>query len=127
MTIFEKIILGEIPSFKIFEDEKFIVILDAFPKNLGHTLVIPKIANDNVLEENDQTISSLFFLSKKISNLLMKKLQTNDIKWVTNIGKNAGQEVFHTHIHLIPYYDKEKQEQSINKNELEKVLELIKN
>ena len=105
MTIFTKIINNEIPSHKVYEDENFIAILDISPKQTGHTLVIPKNVKENVLLEDERTTADLFKLSKVISNHLMDKLGASGIKWVANNGKSAGQEVFHTHIHLIPYYD----------------------
>lgn len=105
MTIFQKIINGDIPSFKVYEDDKFIAILDVNPINTGHTLVIPKKIKINILEEDSQTRSELFELATKISNNIIEKLQAHGIKWVTNVNSTAGQEVFHTHIHLIPYYE----------------------
>ena len=105
MTIFTKIINNEIPSHKVYEDENFIAILDISPKQTGHTLVIPKNVKENVLLEDEKTTEDLFKLSKVISNHLMDKLGATGIKWVINNGKSAGQEVFHTHVHLIPYYD----------------------
>lgn len=109
MTIFEKIINNEIPSYKVYEDEKYLVILDAFPKSNGHTLVIPKNKKENILEEDKKTISDIFSLSKKISLKLKEKLKCDGIKWVVNNGKEAGQEIFHTHVHLIPFYKENKE------------------
>lgn len=121
MTIFEKIINGSIPSFKVYEDEKFIAILDINPTRTGHTLVIPKKVKENVLQEDSITRSELFELSTRISNNLMDKLNAHGIKWITNVNSVAGQEVFHTHIHLIPYY-----EVSIEPEANQKILNLIK-
>ncbi len=125
-TIFQKIIKNKIDSFKIYEDSDFLVILDAFPKNLGHTLIIFKNeVNENILKESDEKISKSFLLAKKISNLLMEKLQTKNIKWIVNTGKESGQEIFHTHIHLIPYY--KVNNFSIEKNNFSEILKIIKN
>ena len=105
MTIFTKIINNEIPSHKVYEDENFIAILDIAPKQTGHTLVIPKNVKENVLLEDNKVIEDLFKLSKVISIHLKDKLGASGIKWVANNGSSAGQEVFHTHVHLIPYYE----------------------
>ncbi len=55
--------------------------------------------------ENEELISKLFVTSQKISKVLMEKLDAKGMKWIVNTGREAGQEVFHTHVHLIPYYD----------------------
>lgn len=107
MTIFEKIIAGEIPSYKVYEDDEFIAFLDIQPKNTGHTLVVPKKVKTNVLEEDQATVAKLFTLCQELSNKLMKGLDAQGIKWQSNINEVAGQEVFHTHIHLIPYYGRD--------------------
>lgn len=120
MTIFEMIIKGDIPSMKVYEDDKFIAFLDINPTNTGHTLVVPKIVKENVLLEDPSTRSELFDLSTKISNNLMKNLDAQGIKWITNINEAAGQEVFHTHIHLVPYYEK-KQKAVANEDVLNKI------
>ncbi len=113
-TIFQKIIDNEIPSFKIFEDEKLIVILDAFPKNPGHLLFIPKEKQENVLEEDSLTIEYIFIKIKELSKLVKEKLNNSGFKIISNIGPSAGQVVFHTHFHLIPYFDEnDKPEMSI--------------
>lgn len=106
-SIFERIIDKELPSKIIHEDDDFIVILDSFAKSQGHSLIIPKKKKENVLSEEDLLISKMFILAKKISNLLMEKLHSDGIKWLVNSGSSAGQEIFHTHLHLIPFYSKE--------------------
>ncbi len=107
-TIFEKIIDNEIPSYKIFEDDKIIVILDAFPKKPGHSLFIPKIKKENFLEENNEIIEYIFTKIKDISKLIEQKLNNTGFKIVSNVGSSAGQIIFHTHFHLIPYFDENK-------------------
>lgn len=104
-SIFEKIIDREIPSRIIYEDEKFIAILDVSPKQKGHTLLIPKIKKENFLMESNETRNEMMAIIPKISDLLKKSLGATGIKLVLNNGSSSGQEVFHTHIHIIPYYD----------------------
>ncbi len=98
--IFCKIIANELESKKVFEDEKVLVILDAYGKSKGHSLIIPKKHSENILQED---IDLVFYIKKTIE-ILKKDYQANDYKVLTNIGKKAGQEVFHTHVHVIPYY-----------------------
>lgn len=104
-TIFEKIINREIPSYIVYEDDNFIAILDINPKQKGHTLLIPKDKKLNFLEENIDTQIEMI----KIVNLLSKRIKNNlgasGIKILTNIGKSSGQVIFHTHIHIIPFYE----------------------
>jgi histidine triad (HIT) family protein len=107
-TIFEKIIDGDIPSYKLYEDENIIIILDAFPKQNGHSLVIPKNTGKiNLMEENASITNIIMEKAKETSNLLMLKLGATGIKYISNNFKSAGQEVMQTHLHLIPYYDEE--------------------
>lgn len=105
-SIFEKIIDNEIPSFKIYENKDFVVILDAFPKSKGHTLIIPKKKKENFLKETKKIQSDLIILADKISKQIIKNLKASGVKIQINVGKSAGQEVFHTHLHIIPYYSK---------------------
>jgi histidine triad (HIT) family protein len=106
-TIFTKIINKEIPSYEVYDDAEFYAFLDINPTNPGHTLLIPKEANKCFLKESDETISKLMIKAKEIGLMLLKKLDAQGIKYVLNNGEASGQEVFHTHLHIIPYYDKE--------------------
>ena len=120
-TIFHKIIKKEIPSLIIYEDEDYIVILDAFPKQQGHTLIIPKEEGKNILKNTKEIRSSILEIAKTISDKLIEKLNASGVKIVTNVGKSAGQVIFHTHMHLIPYYDND-QEKINNEEVLNKIL-----
>ena len=122
-SIFEKIIDNEIEAKKFYEDDDFIVILDLFPKNEGHSLIIPKNKKENFLLEDEETIKKMFLLSQKISNLLINKLNAKGIKILTNIGKEAGQEILHTHLHIIPYYETKKK--PLPKNDQETLKKLL--
>lgn len=122
-TIFEKIISNEIKSYKIYEDNLFIIILDLNQTHQGHSLIIPKKMKKNILLEDDKTIEEGFKLAKKYSKILMNKLEANSIKWVVNTGEYAGQVIEHTHIHLIPYYKHKNNEN----NSIEKVYNKIIN
>ncbi|NQX83186.1 MAG: HIT family protein [Mycoplasmataceae bacterium] len=105
-TIFEMIINKDIPSLKIYEDDEYIAFLDVNPKQKGHTLLVPKIKQKNILEESKKVKESILEVAIMISKILKKKLNATGIKIIINNGKSSGQIVFHTHFHLIPYYDK---------------------
>jgi len=97
MTLFSKIIAGEIPSYKIAEDENFYAFLDINPLTKGHTLVVPKIEEDYIFNLNDEILGNLMIFSKKVAQAIEKSIPCARIG-VTVIGL----EVPHAHIHLIP-------------------------
>ncbi len=97
MTIFSKIILGEIPSYKILENEKFFAFLDIFPLVRGHVLVVPKIEVDKFFDIPDEYIGELLLFAKPIAKAIEKSFPCN------RCGISVvGLEVPHAHLHLIP-------------------------
>ena len=100
MTIFSKIIAGEIPSYKIAENDKFYAFLDIFPLRKGHTLVIPKIEVDNLFDVPDEYLSEMLVFAKPIAKAIEKSFDCN------RCGISViGIEVPHAHMHLIPIND----------------------
>ena len=104
MCIFCKIISGEIPSYKVYEDEKTLAILDAFPLRAGHTLVIAKKHYSNLSEIPDDDLKDLIIKVKQVASLLTAKLDFTDYKISENNGTLAGQSVPHIHFHIVPQY-----------------------
>lgn len=100
--IFCKILNKEIPSNKVFENERFIAILDAFPANEGHTLVIPKNHYKNIFEIDEETLKESYTIAKKIAEAIKKAFGIEDINILQNNGRFGGQSVDHFHIHIIP-------------------------
>lgn len=97
MTIFSKIIAGEIPSYKIAEDEQFFAFLDIFPLVEGHVLVVPKHETDNLFDLRDELLSRILLFSKPIAKAIEKAFPCN------RCGISVvGLEVPHAHVHLIP-------------------------
>lgn len=96
-SIFSKIIKGEIPCYKIYEDDKTLAFLDINPETPGHTLVIPKKEVDKIYELEDEDYQALMSSVKKLSKHLEKKLNTRTL-W-----KVIGTDVPHAHVHLLPY------------------------
>jgi len=97
MSIFSKIISGEIPSFKIAENERFFAFLDIFPLREGHVLVIPKKETDKFFDLDDQTLSEMLVFAKPIAEAIEKSFRCN------RCGISViGIEVPYAHMHLIP-------------------------
>ncbi len=96
-TIFTKIVKGIIPSYKIFEDEKFFAFLDINPMAKGHTLVIPKKEVEYLFDIDDNTIADMTVLSKRIAKAIEKAVTCKRVGMMV-----IGLEVPHAHIHLIP-------------------------
>ncbi len=97
MTIFSKIISGNIPSYKIAENEKFFAFLDIFPLVKGHVLVVPKIEVDNLFDVPDDYLAEFLVFAKPIAKAIEKSFPCNRCG-ITVVGL----EVPHAHIHLIP-------------------------
>jgi len=97
MTIFSKIIAGEIPSYKIAENEKFLAFLDIFPLAEGHVLVVPKIEIDKFFDVPDDYLREMLLFSKPIAHAIERTFECN------RCGVSVvGLEVPHAHLHLIP-------------------------
>lgn len=102
--IFCKIISGEIPSSKVYEDNKVLAFLDISQTTKGHTLVIPKEHVRNVLAMSEETSQELFARLPKIARAVQKATGAVGMNIVNNNEEVAGQTVFHAHVHLIPRY-----------------------
>ena len=97
MTIFEKIVAGELPSYKVAETENCLAFLDAFPLKEGHLLVIPKLPTDYIFDLNDYDYSELYLFAKKVAKAMKSVLPCNRIGVAV-----IGLEVPLAHIHLVP-------------------------
>lgn len=102
--IFCKIVSGEIPSVKIYEDEATLAFLDISPLNPGHTLVIPKEHHENIFDVSDESLAPVMRTAKKVANAIKNAVNADAINIGINNGKEAGQLVFHLHIHVIPRF-----------------------
>lgn len=97
MTIFSRIIAGEIPSYKIAEDDNFYAFLDINPVSWGHTLIVPKQETDYIFDLSDSTLSDMMVFAKKVAKALKSVIPCRKIGVAV-----LGLEVPHAHIHLIP-------------------------
>lgn len=128
--IFCKIAAGEIPSKTLYEDDNFRVILDLNPATRGHGLILPKNHYANLYELPEEIAGEVMKLAKKMTQIMTDKLKCDGFNLVQNNGEQAGQTVFHFHMHLIPRYKDDGQvlgwkEQSTTQEELEEVKNII--
>lgn len=100
--IFCQIIAGDIPASKVYEDDQILAFLDITQVTPGHTLVIPKEHCRNLLDMPEKTASQLFAKVPTIARALTKITGASAINLINNSGEEAGQTVFHAHIHLLP-------------------------
>lgn len=104
-NIFAKIIRGEIPCYKLYEDDDVLAFLDVFPQSFGHTLVIPKrAAARNILEIDADSLTKVVTVVQMLANVLVAELQPAGVQVAQFNGAPAGQTVFHLHMHIVPRY-----------------------
>lgn len=101
MCIFCDIIKGDIPSYKIYEDDKTYAFLDISDDAVGHTLVIPKEHYENIMEVPEETLNAVMSTVKKIARHYVS-LGYTGVNLMNASGKSAQQSVFHLHIHIMP-------------------------
>ena len=105
MCIFCKIINGDIPSKKIYEDEDILAILDISQATKGHTLVIPKKHFDNLLSIDDNEYLKVMKKVKDLAKVIVKAFDAKGCNILNNCNSVAGQSVMHFHVHIIPRYE----------------------
>lgn len=103
-NIFARILRGEIPAQKFFEDERTIAILDVMPQSTGHALVIPKYAAENIFELDPAFASAVMHTGQRVAHTLREVFAADGITLMQFNGSEAGQTVFHFHLHVIPRY-----------------------
>ena len=104
-NIFAKILRGEAPSYKVYENDDTFVMMDIMPESKGHLLVLPKEAAKNILDISDEAISACARTCKKIAPALMKATNADGLIVSQFNHAPAGQTVFHLHVHMIPVYE----------------------
>jgi len=104
-SVFDRILKGELPCHKVYEDEDFLVILDTFPTHLGHSLIIPKKAAKNIYELDENSASKIFLLAQKIAKVVQATTGCEGINILQNNGIAAEQTVFYFHMHVIPRFE----------------------
>jgi histidine triad (HIT) family protein len=104
-NIFGKIIRGEIPAHKVYEDADVFVMMDIFPQSKGHTLVIPKAASRNLFDADPAVLARVIVQVQRVANAVHKAMDADGIRIAQFNEAPAGQSVFHLHFHVIPAYD----------------------
>lgn len=104
-NVFAKILRGDIPSNKVYEDDKTVAIMDIMPRADGHVLVLPKAPSRNLLDANEADLAAVMATVKKIAAAQMKALDANGVT-IQQFNESAGgQVIFHTHVHVMPRYE----------------------
>ncbi|HDF0415630.1 TPA: HIT family protein [Staphylococcus aureus] len=133
-TIFGKILTGEIPSFKVYEDDYVYAFLDISQVTKGHTLLIPKKASANIFETDEETMKHIGAALPKVANAIKRAFNPDGLNIIQNNGEFADQSVFHIHFHLIPRYENdidgfgykwETHEDILDNNEKQQIAEQI--
>jgi histidine triad (HIT) family protein len=115
--IFCDIVEGEMPSYKVYEDENVIAFLDVNPVSKGHTLVVPKEHVDDIHEAEE--MDYMWKPMVKVSNAVKEAFGAEGVNIAQNNGEKAGQEVFHLHFHVTPIYEGDELDITYNREELE--------
>ena len=105
--IFCKIVAGEIPASKVYEDDHFLAFLDISQVTPGHTLVIPKKHARNLLEMTPDETADLFNVVSTVTKKVESATQPQGMNIISNMEEIAGQSVFHSHVHILPRYSQE--------------------
>jgi histidine triad (HIT) family protein len=104
-NIFAKILRGEIPSTRVYEDEHVVAFMDVMPQGPGHTLVVPKAPSRNLLDADPATLGPLMAAVQKIARAVKLAFGANGVTIIQFNEPAAGQSVFHLHMHVIPRFD----------------------
>ena len=104
-NIFAKILSGDIPSAKVYEDSRILSFMDAFPQSKGHTLIIPKVKACNLFDIPSEHLQNLVHHTQRIGRAVRDALQPDGVRIMQFNGEAAGQTVFHIHFHIIPMWE----------------------
>lgn len=103
--IFCKIIAGELPSWKVYEDEHTVALLDLYPVHKGHTLVVPKKHCVDFVSADSECLQSVLATTQNVSRAVISATRADGCNITTNNGAAAGQAIFHLHWHIIPRFE----------------------
>eukprot|EP00873_Tetraselmis_striata_P030607 jgi/Tetstr1/450871/TSEL_037907.t1 len=104
-NIFGKILKGEIPSHKVYEDDDTLAFMDVMPQSNGHTLVIPKTGSRNLFDAEPQVLANLIQKTQRVAKAVMTAMDADGLRLAQFNEAPAGQTVFHLHFHIIPMYE----------------------
>ena len=104
-NIFGKILRGELPAHKVYEDDTALVMMDIFPQSRGHTLIVPKAASRNLLDADPATLAAVIPLVQRVARAAKAVTGADGVRVAQFNEAPAGQTVFHLHFHVIPVYE----------------------
>jgi histidine triad (HIT) family protein len=104
-NIFAKILRGEIPSHRIYEDDAVVAFMDVMPQGTGHTLVVPKAPSRNLLDADTATLGPLFAIVQKVTRAVKKAFAADGVTILQFNEPASGQTVYHLHVHVIPRFE----------------------
>lgn len=104
-NIFAKILRGEIPSHRVYEDDTVIAFMDVMPQGPGHTLVVPKAPSRNLLDADPTTLGPLFAIVRKMTLAVKKAFGADGVTVMQFNEPASGQSVYHLHVHVIPRFE----------------------
>ncbi len=103
-NIFAKILRGEIPSHRVYEDEHTVAFMDVMPQGTGHTLVLPKAPSRNLLDADPATLARLMETVQKIARAVKTAFEADGVMVIQYNEAPAGQTVYHLHVHVVPRF-----------------------
>ncbi|MBA1140379.1 HIT family protein [Mesorhizobium neociceri] len=104
-NIFAKILRGEIPSHRVYEDDAVVVFMDVMPQGPGHTLVVPKAPSRNLLDADPAALGPLFTVVQKVAMAVKKAFGADGVTILQFNEPASGQTVYHLHVHVIPRFE----------------------
>jgi histidine triad (HIT) family protein len=104
-NIFAKILRGEIPSHRVYEDDAVVAFMDVMPQGSGHTLVVPKAPSRNLLDADPATLEALFVVVQKMALAVRKAFGADGVTLLQFNEPASGQTVYHLHVHVIPRFE----------------------
>ena len=104
-NIFAKILRGEIPAFKVYEDARALAFMDVMPQSAGHTLVIPKTNARNFFDIDPAALAELIKITQHVAKAVNKAFSPDGMRIIQFNEPAAGQTVFHIHFHIVPCYE----------------------
>jgi len=104
-NVFAKILRGDIPSTRVYEDDAVLAFMDVMPQGIGHTLVLPKAPSRNLLDADTKTLAPLMAVVQKIARAVKTAFNADGVTVIQFNEPAAGQTVFHLHVHIIPRFD----------------------
>ena len=104
-NLFARILRGEIPSQRVYEDDDVIAIMDVMPQGTGHALVVPKAPSRNLLDADPETLAPVIRAAQRVARAAMRAFAADGVTITQFNEAPAGQSVFHLHVHVIPRFD----------------------